>query len=395
MKPKVQAELVARFVDHLENGTTDTVDSSLQVPAAHYTDPGQARLEQEKLFRQAPLLVALSPDLPATGSYLAHQALDTELLLVRDSQQRVRAYINACRHRGARLTDGRGTARSFSCPFHAWHWSIDGNLLARPNSNDGFDDTGMLCDQLLECESLETNGMIFVLLEGTGIEEKVEARLGDVLAEIGHYHIEDTVFFDSRAATRDCNYKFIIDGFCEAYHISALHKETISPYYYTTPSLTDLTGDTVRMIGVRRSIDKEMKKPPAERKLLGHATTQYLIAPNIVLVHQVDHIQFWRVYPEEDAGHCRIEFSLYWPQPLDAEAERKARFNVDVLWEVITGEDIPQALSIQKNLRSGAVDHLYFGRNEPALVHYHQVVAKHIGSARLQTMDDVTDLPKA
>ena len=390
MKPAVQAELVARFAEHLENGTTDCVNNSLQVPAPHYTDPAQALREQDKLFRQAPLLVALSPDLPAPGSYLTHQALDTNLLLVRDSERRVRTYINACRHRGARLIEGRGAVKSFSCPFHAWHWSIDGNLLARPNSNDGFDDTGSLCDQLIECQSLEINGMIFVLLEGENIEAKVNARLGDALAEIGNYHIEDTVFFESREAVRGCNYKLIIDGFCEAYHISALHKETISPYYYTTPSLTDLTGDTVRMIGVRRSIDSEMEKPPAQRELLSHATTQYLIAPNIVLVHQVDHIQFWRVYPAQDADHCRIEFSLYWPQPLDEEAERKARFNVDILWDVITGEDIPQALSIQNNLKSGAVDHLYFGRNEPALIHYHQAIAKHIGSDQLQAVDKIT-----
>ena len=65
-------------------------------------------------------------------------------------------------------------------------------------------------------------------------------------------------------------------------------------------------------------------------------------------------------------------------------------FNVDILWDVITGEDIPQALSIQNNLKSGAVDHLYFGRNEPALIHYHQAIAKHIGSDLLQAVDNIT-----
>ena len=48
------------------------------------------------------------------------------------------------------------------------------------------------------------------------------------------------------------------------------------------------------------------------------------------------------------------------------------------------------ALSIQNNLKSGAVDHLYFGRNEPALIHYHQAIAKHIGSDLLQAVDNIT-----
>jgi len=225
--------------------------------------------------------------------------------------------------------------------------------------------------------------MIFVQLEGDGIEQKVRAKLGAALDDIANYRIADTVYFDSRQAERNCNYKFIVDGFCESYHIAALHKDTISPYYYTTPALCDLLGQTVRMIGVRRSIDREFDKPADERRLLRHGTTQYLIPPNIVLTHQVDHIQFWRVYPLAGAGRCRVEFSLYWPEPMDDEARRKSRFNVDVIWDVVTGEDFPQGLAIHENLASGALPELIFGRNEPALAYYHEGIARAIGSERL------------
>ena len=394
MRQETQAALVDRFVSHLENGTTDTAPHSLQVPAAHYTDHAQTQLEVERLFKQQPLLVALTPDLPEPGSYVTHTAYDTHLLLVRDDAQTARAYINACRHRGARLADGRGQAKSFSCPFHAWNWSRNGQLLSRPNSDGGFDDTHSLCDQLLERPCFEISGMIFVLLEGEGeggnIEEKVRAKLGDFLTDFEGYDIPATAYFGERAAQRDCNYKFIIDGFSESYHIGALHKKSISPYYYTTPALSDAHGDTVRMIGVRRSIEKELDKPREDRKLLPHSTTQYLIAPNVVLTHQVDHIQFWRVYPDPDADHCRVEFSLYWPKPLDEEAQRKSQFNIDVIWKVVTEEDLPQGLAIHQNLKSGALDALYFGRNEPSLSGYHNNIARHIDSNRLKTVDQVT-----
>lgn len=390
MQNDMQVDLVNRFVDHLENGTTDTVPHSLQVPGAHYTDHEQTQLEVERLFKQQPLLVALTPDLPEPGSYLTHTAYDTDLLLVRDDVQKVRAYINACRHRGARLAYGRGEAKTFSCPFHAWNWSRDGKLISRPNSDGGFDDTHTLCDQLLERPCLEISGMIFALLDGDGIEEKVRAKLGDALGDIDGYNIPGTAYFGERAATRDCNYKFIIDGFCESYHIAALHKDSISPYYYTTPALSELMGDTVRMIGVRRSIEKEFDKPTTDRRLLPHGTTQYLIAPNVVLTHQVDHIQFWRVYPDPDADHCRIEFSLYWPKPMDEEAQRKSQFNIDAIWNVVTKEDFPQSLAIHHNLKSGALDALYFGRNEPSLSHYHNTIARHIGSDKLTTVDQIT-----
>ena len=127
------------------------------------------------------------------------------------------------------------------------------------------------------------------------------------------------------------------------------------------------------MIGVRTSIDRELDKPAEQRRLLPHGTTQYLIPPNVVLTHQVDHVQLWQVYPlDRAADACRIQFGLYWPAPLDAEAIRKSQFNIDVIWKVTTEEDFPQSMAIHQNLASGSVAELVFGRNEPALIHYHQ-----------------------
>jgi len=385
MQVAAQHALIERFERLREAGTTDMAAHSLRVPAAHYTDAGQAAREHVELFRRQPLLVALSPDLPAPGSYLTHEAADTSLLLVRDDDQRARAYINACRHRGARIAEGRGNRRSFSCPFHAWNFGRDGRLISRPNSCGGFDDTGDRFDALREVPCMEAGGMIFVLLEGDGIEARVQRLMGGVLEEIGGYGIANTVHFDGRGTERACNYKFIIDGFAEAYHINALHKDTIAPFYYCHPALTDAFGPVVRMIGVRSSIDREFAKPPEARRLLPHGTTQYLIPPNVVLTHQVDHIQLWQVYPVKGAAdQCRIAFNLYWPAPMDAEAERKSQFNVDIIWKVTSEEDFPQSLAIHQNLASGAVPEIVFGRNEPALIHYHQQIAAAIGSDALR-----------
>ncbi|HEX7035059.1 MAG TPA: aromatic ring-hydroxylating dioxygenase subunit alpha [Pseudomonadales bacterium] len=385
MKLDVQHALIERFVRHRQQGTTDMAPHSLRVPASHYTDPAQTAREIDIWFRQSPLLVALTPELPEPGSYVTVEAAGTSLLLVRDDHRRARAFINACRHRGARIAEGRGQARTFSCPFHAWNWARDGRLISRPNSCGGFDDAGDAFSHLLEVESLETAGMIFVLLRGSGIDVKVRHLLGDALDEIARYGIENTVYFGSRSTERACNYKLIMDGFTESYHIAALHKRTINPYYYTHPGLTDAFGPTVRMIGVRSSIDRELEKPAADQRLLPHGTTQYLIPPNVVLTHQVDHIQFWQMYPIDGApDRCSIHFSLYWPAPMDEEAERKSQFNIDVIWNVTTEEDFPQSLAIQRNLASGAVPELVFGRNEPALIHYHQQIAAAMGSRELK-----------
>ena len=388
MHAEKQRELLNRLRDHLDTNTTDLSPHALKVPAAHYVSDDQSALEIDLLFRKRPLLVALTPHIPDPGDFLAHEALDTSLLLVRDNDGVARAYINACRHRGARLAEGRGNKASFSCPFHAWNWGLNGTIIARPNSHEGFAATNACFDQLLEVPCHETAGLIFVLLEGENIEVKVAEMMGPALADIAGFNIANTQYIDSRTTKLDCNYKFFLDGFAETYHIAPLHKNTISPFYYSNSTLVEQLGEVVNVVSPRKTIDREFDKPASEQgTLLPYCTTEYLLAPNVLLTYQVDHIQFWRTYPEDGANRCRVELNVFWPKPMDEEAERKAHLNVDLVWQVTTEEDFPQSVAIHRNLASGALPELVFGRNEPALIYYHQNIAKVIGSDRLVPVD--------
>ena len=388
MHSELQTKMLDRLREHLANGTTDLAPYNLKVPASHYTSDNQNKEEIEKMFKQRPLLVALSPQFPEVGDYLTHVAVETNLILVRDQQGEARAYINACRHRGTRLAEGCGNKKSFVCPFHAWTWGLDGNIINRPNSSDGFNAIDPKFDQLHEVPCYEIAGMVFVLLEGDDVETKVHALIGDALPDITNYRIADTQYIDSRQIELPCNYKFFIDGFTETYHIPTLHQKSINPYYYSGSTLVDPLGDVVRLISPRRTIDKEFDKPQSDQhEVLAYTTTEYLMAPNVLLTHQVEHIQFWCVYPVDGADRCRIELNVFWPKPMNEEAWRKARLNVDLVWDVVTGEDLPQSVAIHNNLASGAIPELIFGRNEPALIYYHQNIAKAIGSERLVTID--------
>lgn len=378
----------------LAENSTDMSPYALQVPAAHYVSNEQHAREIDALFRKRPLLVALTPHIPNEGDYLSHEALDTSLLLVRDPDGNARAYVNACRHRGARLAEGRGTKASFSCPFHAWNWGLDGMIIARPNSHDGFSGADARYDQLVELPCYETSGLIFVLLEGGDIKDKVHDLMGEALPDIASLDIANTEYIDSRTTELDCNYKFFLDGFAETYHIAPLHKNTISPFYYSNSTLVDQMGDVVHLMSPRKTIDREFEKPESEQdSALPYCTTEYLVAPNALLTHQVDHIQFWRTYPVDGANRCRIELNVFWPKPMDEEAERKAHLNVDLVWQVTTDEDFPQSVAIHRNLANGDLPELIFGRNEPALIYYHQNIARAIGSDRLVPLVDTTGDP--
>ena len=385
MERAVELALIARYRSLQASGTGDLGPYALRVPASHYTDPEQTRAEVDALFLRGPLLVALTPDLPTPGSYLVRDVLERSILLTRAQDGAVRAFHNACRHRGARIAEGRGRRHSLTCPFHAWRWGLEGELLGRPDSRGGFDCLGDDFSALEPIAAMEVAGLIFVQLEGADIEAAVDRLMGAALADLAGYGIADTVFYEGREIERACNYKFLVDGFSESYHLPSLHRDSISRFYDGPGGLADPLGPVARNIGVRRSIETEFDKPFEAQRLLPHGTTQYLIPPNIVLCHQRDHIEFWQVFPVEGrADRCRIVFNLYWPAPMDEEARRKSAFNMDAVWSVTQEEDMPQALAIHRNLASGAIRELVFGRNEPSLVHYHEQIAAAIGSEALQ-----------
>ena len=392
MKDTKQREMLERLRVHLENNTTDKSPHSLQVPASHYVGNEQFEHEVDALFKKRPLLVALTPHIPNAGDYLTHEVIDTSLLITRDKAGAARAYLNACRHRGARLAEGKGNKATFSCPFHAWNWGLDGKIIARPNSHDGFAAADARYDQLIEVPCHEQAGLIFVLLEGSDIEAKVQVMMGAALTDIDNYDIANTHYIDSRSTELACNYKFFLDGFAETYHIAPLHKDSISPFYYSNSTLVEQMNEVIHLVSPRKTIDREFEKPATEQgQVLPYCTTEYLIGPNVLLTHQVDHIQFWHAYPLDGANRCRVELNVFWPKPMDEDAQRKADLNVDLVWKVTTEEDFPQSVAIHRNLASGALPELVFGQNEPALIYYHQNIAKAIGSDRLIPLLAITE----
>ncbi len=384
MNLETQRILLGRAAAHVAAQTTDMAEHCLRVGAEHYTSAAQLEREVQILFRERPLIAALSPDLPEPGSFVTHDAGETPLMLVRNEKGVVRAFVNACRHRGTRIAEGRGARKRLSCPFHAWTYDLDGRVCSRPMSCGGFEGAGDEFDRLAEVPCREVAGLIFVLLEGGDIDRKIADLAGGMLDEVAGYDIASHGYFASRAIDRSCNYKFIMDGFAESYHLKVLHKATIAPYFEGI-GLTDRLGPVVRNIGLRSSIEKELAKDPAERRFLRHGTTQYLIPPNALLSYQVDHVQFWQIYPSgRDPGRCRVQFHLYWPPPIDDEARRKAEFNLDLLWKVTTTEDFPQSDRIHANLASGAIRELVFGRNEPGLVWFHEEIARAVGGTAVR-----------
>jgi phenylpropionate dioxygenase-like ring-hydroxylating dioxygenase large terminal subunit len=130
------ATVVQRILDHIDKKTTDLGETVWREPVEHYRSAARFDAEREVL-RRFPVGFCPSAALPAAGTYVAREAAGTPLLAVRGDDGRVRAFRNACRHRGTQLVSGAGCEKAFVCRYHGWTYALDGRLRHVPDEH-GF-----------------------------------------------------------------------------------------------------------------------------------------------------------------------------------------------------------------------------------------------------------------
>jgi phenylpropionate dioxygenase-like ring-hydroxylating dioxygenase large terminal subunit len=357
-------------------------EASMVNPSSSYTDPARFAREQQVLFRDGVVFVGLSCELREPGSYLTATFDRIPLLVVRQPDGSLRAMVNACRHRAAPLVpaDSRGTGlRQLQCPYHNWTYDLEGVLRKRPMSEGAFDDVTLNCD-LHRCAVLETNGLIFAR---PGRAEPIDPAsvLSGAEDDLGSFGLDGYVHIDSRVNTWKMNWKLVLDTFTESYHIRTLHKDSIAPAFNSDCVIFEAFGRNLLSVGLRKDVFDEFEKPRDEWSLLPYGTIQYFLVPNGLVVHQLDHVEAWRVEPV-DVHTTVTTTSIYAPEaPATDRALQYWLKNLDVLVKVTGSEDFPMMERIQANLESGAVPEVVYGRIEPPLVHFHRSIDEALTAA--------------
>ena len=212
--------------------TTDLPASLLRtLPGRYYTDPEIFAAEQARIFESLWCCAVRSAELAAPGDFRTVQIGAESVLISRARDGGLRAFLNICRHRGARLctTETGSVKRAFQCPYHAWTYGLDGKLIAAPNLTS-MPDIDRVEYGLRPVHLHEWLGYAWVNLadEPPSFADTVIAaateRLGSADA-IANYRIDDLtvgrrIRYDVRA-----NWKLIIENFMECYHCATIHPE--------------------------------------------------------------------------------------------------------------------------------------------------------------------------
>ncbi|MEN3953503.1 aromatic ring-hydroxylating dioxygenase subunit alpha [Iodidimonas sp. SYSU 1G8] len=368
-------QIADRLADHARDGTTDSAPDILRIPASYYLDPELWKIEVERIFKRVPLLLAFTGELRQPGRYKAMKAAGVPVVMIRGRDGVVRAFLNACRHRGARvMEEGTGKCVRMVCPYHAWAYDERGALVkvADPEKFGDFDTAG---EGLTELPCAEVAGLIFVSLT-PGAAMDIDAWLGGFREELEKLEMADWEVCATQSL-ETANWKLAHDGYVDGYHIASLHPKTIAAFSQSNVLTYDAFGPHQRIGFAHHNILPVTEKPPAERTLNDGLTVIRTIFPHVSLA--VRHGEGGVVSqlfpgPTHDTSYTIQAFLA--PKVPETE-EEKAMFGMrtKMLYEVVRDEDYKTVDGVQEGLASGAIPDVIFGRNEIGNQRLHKWIA--------------------
>jgi phenylpropionate dioxygenase-like ring-hydroxylating dioxygenase large terminal subunit len=379
MLKSIEARLRTEINDCLDRGVPASLTNEEMLnPIAEYIDDGRLVRERQQFFLRSPMILCHLSEIAEPNSYFAEEIIGVPVLAVRQKDGSVKVFLNVCRHRGVNVVaNGTGKQSVFVCQFHAWSYRSDGTLVNIPHK-EGFEGIDRSCYGLTELPVEVRHGLVWIILTpGTPIN--IKAYLGALDEEVASYNLGNMVPIQRHFLEGDLNWKLAIDGFLETYHVQALHRQTIDPYLRSNFGVFEAIGQHGRMVTTKRKIDEVRKLPYEQWELLPYIGVVYQLFPhNLLLWQGGDRMTYWTSYSTNDPNKSISRVSIMAP-PETAHKTEKWNRNWDLTKRTVLDEDFMTAAAAQKSFHTGAQTHIVFGRNEPALQHFHRRLAEVLG----------------
>jgi phenylpropionate dioxygenase-like ring-hydroxylating dioxygenase large terminal subunit len=354
------ATVVQRLLDHIDRRTTDLGDRTWREPVANYRSPSRFAAEREGVLRRLPVGFCPSAALPEPGAYVAREAAGTPLVAVRGADGRVRAFRNACRHRGTPVAEGAGCEKALVCRYHGWTYGLDGALRHVPDAH-GFPGLDKAARGLVPVAAVEAEGVVFVTQDAPPL-----AAPGPLPALVPpRYRL-----LTSTEQELPTNWKVLAEGFLEGYHIRSTHPDTFFPLQYDNVNVVERFGPNNRIAFPFRAIEKLRAVPPAERSAEGRLTYVYHLFPNVMVATFPGRVFLVVLEPLAPDRTRLVTWVLTDRAPGDPRAQTALQRGAEL---VAAGalQDQQVACAIQRGLASGANEFFEFGLFEGAIVHFH------------------------
>jgi Rieske 2Fe-2S family protein len=203
--------------------TLQPVERATMLPPAAFTDESVLSWEIDNLFNGW-VCMGHAGSVAEQGSFLMREIGDTSVFAMTGGDGVVRAFLNVCRHRGARIieeTEGE-VRRRIQCPYHAWSYDLEGNLVAAPHMND-VEDFDRSCWGLIEVRSAVVGGLLMIDLSGEAPDPA--EHIGELIGFLDRYRVAELEKARGTVYEVEANWKGIAENYNECLHCPGVHPE--------------------------------------------------------------------------------------------------------------------------------------------------------------------------
>src|SRR6266446_1430680 len=331
----------------------DTAQLERRISMREKLTPAYFALERERIFRRAWLPIGHASHVPEPGSYFVRElpVLKTSLLVVRGQDGKVRAFHNACTHRGNKLVrGGDGCRKSFSCGFHGWTFSSEGDLRLVTDEHQFRDlDKGALGLRPIHTQVWED----LVFVNGAAEpRESLREWLGEMFDEYGGYFDQHERVASLRINVHS-NWNLAVNSFTEGYHTLYLHRNSV-PDYQGERIIPAFGGE---MPALPPGVN------PSRYEYWAFDVVQFY--PNAVFLFGNNwHIEIF--FGPIDVDHTEVVQDLYYYRPRNAGERLSHQFFLSRGRQVFL-EDMNTLEAQHAVLSSGVLSHLQLSQQEMSL----------------------------
>jgi choline monooxygenase len=323
------------------------LDHASTIPSPWYFNESIADLENSAVFGKTWQAVGRADQVQSAGQFFTADIAGEPIVVVRGEDSQLRAFYNVCRHHAAAVvTEPRGCAKQFRCPYHGWTYGIDGALKGMVEF-DGVCDFDRSKNGLVPIRADIWENFVFVNLEpGSG---SLLEFLGSVPTLVAPLQLAKKLrYFDRRIYSLNCNWKVYVDNYLDGgYHVPHAHKGLSSVIEYTKYTIENFERSCLQSSPLSSDSNSEA----------GVASTRqgrafYLwIYPNFML-NAYEGVMDTNLVVPLAVDKCAVIFDYYFSD-ISTASETRNRESIAVS-EKVQDEDVGICDAVQRGLGSRA-----------------------------------------
>jgi choline monooxygenase len=320
------------------------LDRASTIPASWYVNKDLYELELKSVFSSTWQFAARKDQVASPGQYVTTDIAGEPVVIVRGSDNVLRAFFNVCRHHAAAvMTEPQGNAAQLRCPYHGWTYSLEGELKGTPDFS-GVCDFDRARNGLVPVELTEWENWVFVKLTPSPFSFDA-----DLINQIQSLKLNDLHWFERRHYDFDCNWKVFVDNYLDGgYHVPYLHKGLDSVLDYGKYMIENGTRHCLQWSPMVS--DGAEAQTGAVRR--GDRALYYWIYPNF-MINWYDGVLDTNLVIPRGVDQTEVIFDFYFPDVTSDEARQRNHASVEV-GQRIQDEDVAICKSVQRGLNSRA-----------------------------------------